>query len=160
MFQDQLYFDYLRQLMQARELMLNDLMIKSTAGDGDGAMSVLDSLCRRLVGVPLDVVRRTSPERLLDLIRLGGQANFNSILFAELLLQDVQMSVRAGNSSQAIVSRLQAFHLLVESVDLLAPEKQTEYRKKLEGLAVELESTCDDPYLRNKIDVYRSKKGH
>jgi hypothetical protein len=158
MFQDQLYTDYLRQLTQSRELMLNELMIKRTAGDGAGALSVLDSLCRRMVGVPLSLIRRTSPERLMDLIRLSGQANFNSILVAELLLQDVELSEEVGNNSQAMVSRLQAFYLLVESLNLLAPDEQVEYRKKLDALASKMESTCNDPYLKSKIDDYRAQK--
>ncbi|MCE0522267.1 MAG: hypothetical protein LV480_05085 [Methylacidiphilales bacterium] len=158
MFQDQIYLDYLRQLTQARELMLNELMIKRAAGDDDGALSVLDAACRRTVGVPLDLVRRTSPERLLDLIHRGGQSNFNSILIAELLLQDVELSEKIGNIRQAIVSRFQAFCLLVDSIALLGQEEQTEYRKKLDVLAADLESKSDDPYLRNKVDAYLSKK--
>jgi len=158
MFQDQLYLDYLRQLTQARELMLNELMIKRTAGDDNGALSVLDLACRRTVGIPLGVVRRTSPERLLDLIHHGGQSNFNSILVAELLLQDVELSEKIGNIPQATVSRLQAFCLLVDSIQLLGPEEQAEYRKKLDALAADLESTSNDPYLRNKVDGYLSKK--
>lgn len=158
MFQDQIYQDYLRQLAQARELMLNELMIKRAAGGDDGAASALDSACRRMVGVPLSLVRRTSPERLLDLIHSGGQSNFGSILVAELLLQDVELNEKIGNVPQAIVSRLQAFCLLVDSLELLGPEEQAEYRKKLDVLAADLESTSDDPYLRNKVDSYLSKR--
>ena len=158
MFQAQIYQDYLRQLTQARELMLNELMIKRTAGDDDGAILVLDSVCRRTVGIPLSLVRRTSPERLLELIRGGGQSNFNSILVAELLLQDVELSEKIGNIPQAVVSRLQAFCLLVDSIQLLGPEEQAEYRKKLDVLAADLESISDAPYLRGKIDGYLSTK--
>jgi hypothetical protein len=158
MFQDQLYLDYLRQLTVARELMLNELMIKRTAGDDNGAISVLDLACRRIVGVPLSLVRRTSPERLLELIHGGGQSNFNSILVAELLLQDVELSEKIGNIPQATVSRLQAFCLLVDSIELLGPEEQAEYRKKLDVLAADLKSTSDDPYLRSRVDSYLSKK--
>ena len=158
MFQDQLYQDYLLRLAQARELMLNELMIKRTAGDDDGAISVLDSVCRRTIGIPLSLVRRTSPERLSELIQGGGQSNFNSILIAELLLQDVELSETIGNIPQALVSRLQAFCLLVDSIELLGPEEQAEYRKKLDVLAADLESTSNDPYLRSKVDAYLSKK--
>jgi len=138
--------------------MLNELMIKRAAGDDDGALSVLDLICRRTVGVSLSLVRRTSPERLLDLIHCGGQANFNSILVAELLLQDVELSEKIGNISQAVVSRLQAFCLLIDSLELLGPEEQAEYRKKLDVLAASLESTSDDSYLQSKVDGYLLKK--
>jgi len=154
MFQDQIYLDYLRQLAVARELMINELMIKRTAGDDDGALSVLDAICRRAAGVPLSVVRRTSPERLLDLIHCSGKANLNAIVVAELLLQDVELSEKNGNFPQAVVSRLQAFCLLVDSLKFLGPEEQTEYRKKLDVLAAKLESISDDPYIRGKIDGY------
>jgi hypothetical protein len=158
MFQDQIYLDYIRQLTLARELMLNELMIKKTAGDDNGAISVLDLVCRRTLGVPLSLVRRTSPERLLELIQHGRQSNFNSILIAELLLQDVELSEKIGNIPQAIVSRLQAFCLLVDSIALLGPEEQAEYRKKLDVLAADLESISDDPYIRGKVDGYLSTK--
>ena len=158
MFQDQIYFDYLRQLNQARELMLNELMIKTAAGDNDGAESVLDSICRRVLNVPLGVVRRTSPERLLELIHCGGQSNLNSILIADLLHQDVELNEKIGNRPQAIVSRLQAFCLLVDSIELLGPQEQLEYRKKLDALAVDLGSLSEDPYIRGKVDRFLSMK--
>ena len=158
MFQDQIYLDYLRHLSQARELMLTELMIKRTAGDDNGALSVLDSACRRTVGIPLSQVRHTAPETLLDLIRRGGGPNFSSILVSELLLQDVELSEKIGNAPQAVVSRFQAFCLLVDSIELLGPEEQVEYRKKLDGLAADLESVSDDPYLRAKVDSYLSAK--
>ena len=158
MLQDQLYVNYLRQLFQARELMLNELMIKRTAGDDDGALSILNSVCRRTIGVPLSVVRRTSPERLLEMIQIGGKSNFNPILIAELLLQDVELSEKTSNISRALVSRLQAFCLLVDSIALLGPEEQAEYRKKLDVLAADLGSISDSPYIRSKVDGYLSKK--
>ena len=158
MIHSQLYIDYIRQLTQARELLLNERMIKGAPAGDDGAWSALDSICRRLVGVPHKVVRRTSPDRLRDLIRSGGHANISLILVGELLRQDVELSEKIGNVSQATVSRLQAFCLLIDSLSFLEPEEQTEYRKKLDVLAAELESTSDDPYLRNKIESYRSMK--
>jgi hypothetical protein len=158
MFQDQIYQDYLRQLTLARELMLNEMMIKRTAGDDNGAISVLDSVCRRTIGIPLSLVRSTPPERLLELIRDVGQPNLNSILIAELLLQDVELSEKIDNIPQAIVSRLQAFCLLVDSIAFLGPEEQAQYRKKLGVLAADLKSISDDPYLRSKVDGYLSMK--
>src|ERR1700683_717107 len=157
MFQDQIFQNYFRQLEEARALMLHELMIKRTAGDDNGTITVLDSICRRTVGIPLDQVRHTSPERLQELIRHGGQSNFNLPLIAELLLQDVDLSEKSGNLSHATVSRLQAFCLLEASLELLEPEEQTEYRKKLDILATDLQSASDDPYLRNKIDGYLRK---
>jgi hypothetical protein len=153
MFQDQIYLDYLRQLKLALDLMINDLMIKKSAGDDDGALSVLDLACRRIVGIPLSLVRRTPPERLLELIKIGGQSNFNSILMAELLLQDVEISKKIGNLPQVIVSQLQAFCLLVDSMPRLGSDEQTEYWKKLDVLASDLES-ISDPYVRGKVDGY------
>ena len=132
MFQDQIYLDHIQQLTRARELMINELMIKKTAGDDNGPLSVLDLVCRRTLGVPLSLIHRTSPERLLELIQGGSQSNLNSILIAELLLQDVELNEKIGNIPQATVSRLQAFCLLVDSIALLGPEEQAEYRKKLE----------------------------
>ena len=138
--------------------MIAEMMIKKAAGDGDGANSVLESLCRRLVGIPLSLVRRTSPERLLDLIHAGGKSNFNAIVLAELLLLDVELSDKSANIPQATECRLQAFCLLVDSIDLLGPEEQAEYRKKLDILARDLQAISDAPYVRSKIESYLSKR--
>lgn len=159
MLQAQLYQDYLLRLAEAQELMLHELMIKRTAGDDNGALSVLDSVCRQTIGIPLSLVRRTSPERILDLIHsTGGQSNLSSLLIAELLLQDVELSEKIGNTSQAIVSLVQAFCLLVDSIKLLGPEEQGAYRKKLDDLAANLKSISNDDYIRSKIELYLGEK--
>lgn len=153
---DQLYFDYLRRLMEARDLMLHEVMIKRTAGDDNGALSVLDVVCRKTIGIPLSAVRHTPPERLQDLIKGVGRSNFNSILIAELLLQDVELSDKSGNIAQATVSRLQAFCLLADSITSLRADEQAGYQKKIDQLAVDLRS-FNDPYLRGKVDGYLAK---
>jgi len=57
-----------------------------------------------------------------------------------------------------MVSRLQAFCLLVDSIPLLGPEEQVRYRKKLDALAAELEPLGNDPYVRRRIDSYLATK--
>jgi len=99
-----------------------------------------------------------STGKTLDLIHASGRANFDSILIAELLLKDVELNEKKGNISQAIVSRLQAFCLLVDSIKFLGPEEQVEYRKKLDTIASDLESVGEDPYIRDKVAGYLSAK--
>jgi hypothetical protein len=158
MFLDQIYYSYLRQLVQAVEMMRNELRIKRAAGDDNGSLTVLDAVCRRTVGIPLIQVRRTAPETILQLIRHGGRPDLNSILVAEALLQDAELSEKVEDHAQAVVSRFQAFCLLDDSIELLGPEEQPEYRKKLDALATELKSISDDPYLRGKVDSYLSRQ--
>lgn len=154
----QIYQDYLLRLVQARDLMLYEITLARTSGSDDGAKSVLESVCRRVVGIPLSVVRHTSPEMLLELIEHGAGRNFNSILIAEMLIQDVELNEKVGNLQEAAVSRFQAFCLLSASFGLLQPEEQIEYRAKLEALAKDLTALSDNPYVRGKIDEYRAKQ--
>jgi hypothetical protein len=152
MFQDLFFRNYLARLVQAREIMLNGILVRmAVAGNDDEAMSEIESACKRTTGLFLDVVRRTAPERLEELIHCG-QTDFRSILLAKLLIKDAELNEKLGKEPSAIVSRLQAYCLICDSLKFLGPEEQAEYQKKLNVLAAALQAKCDDPYVRGIIE--------
>jgi hypothetical protein len=153
---DQLYQDYLRQLELRRELFLNEMMIKRAAMGSAGALSVLDSACRQVTGVPLESARRLSPERLQQLVQANGRSRLDSFFLAELLLEDVKLNEQLGEAGRAVVSRLQAFHLFAVTLPLLESKEQEACRKKLDILAVELEPLRGEPYVLSCLDNYRN----
>ena len=90
------------------------------------------------VGLPIDLVKHSSPETLFQLLETGGATQyFRAVLLAELLLQDAELSDAAGKNREALISRAQAKALLAHSIDNLSPEEQAVYRPKLEALTVD-----------------------
>jgi hypothetical protein len=89
--------------------------------------------------LPLDFVKHSSPETILQLLESGGGTQYaRAVLLAELLLQDADVSDVAGKNREAAISRAQAQALLDHSVDNLSPEEQAIYRPKLEALTAAL----------------------
>jgi len=81
-------------------------------------------------------VKRSSPERILQLLESGGGTqHVRAVMLAELLLQDAELSDAAKKKSEAMISRAQAHALLAHSVDSLSPDEQAVYRPKLDALA-------------------------
>jgi hypothetical protein len=92
--------------------------------------------------LPLDFVKHSSPEMILQLLESSGGTQYaRAVLLAEMLLQDADLSDAAGKNREATISRAQAEALLAHSIDQLSPEEQTVYRPKLEALTLDL--TCD-----------------
>ena len=98
----------------------------------------LNAICLRETGLPLELVKRSSPETILELLKSGGGTQYaRAVILAELLLQDAEASDLAGRNREAIISRAQARALLGSSIDYLSNEEQAVYRPKLQGLTNE-----------------------
>src|ERR1700730_13292442 len=66
-------------------------------------------LSLRETGLPLDFVKHSAPETILQLLESGGGTQHaRAVLLAELLLQDADLSEAAGKNREATVSRAQA----------------------------------------------------
>jgi hypothetical protein len=127
--------DYLLRLIEQVALMLAELS-RLRAGEKPARIS---ALCLRETGLPLDFVKHSSPETILQLLESGGGTQYaRAVLLAELLLQDADVSDASGKNREATISRAQAQALLDYSVDNLSPEEQAIYRPKLEALTAAL----------------------
>ncbi|MEY2529930.1 MAG: hypothetical protein QOI96_15 [Verrucomicrobiota bacterium] len=96
-------------------------------------------LAGQTVGLPFDVVKRSAPETILQLLESGGATkDIRGVRVAELLLQDAELSDTTGKNRDAAVARAQARALLARSIDNLSPDEQAVYRPKLAALNIQL----------------------
>jgi hypothetical protein len=130
---------------------------KQTFGSGppDEAALEIEKACLEKVGLPLSIIRHRSPEELLDLIKLGSDPQTKAIFLAELLALDGQYNEKIRRPVDSIRSRSQAYCLLAESMHVLSPEQQANYRPKLVELEKILLPFAEDPYIHQKLNQYR-----
>jgi hypothetical protein len=127
--------DYILRLIEQVTLMLAELSRLRTPEKA----ARISAICLREVGLPMDFVKHSAPETILQLLKSGGGTQYaRAVLLAELLLQDAAVSKANGKEDEAIVSRSQAQALLAYSVNELSPEEQAVYRPKLEELTAAL----------------------
>jgi len=106
--------DYILTIVEQVGLMLAELA-RLKSGEKPAGISVL---CLRETGLPLDVVKHSSPETILQLLKTGGGTQYaRAVLLAELLMQDADLSDAAGKKREAIIGRAQAAALLEHSID-------------------------------------------
>ena len=87
------------------------------------------------VGIPLEIVRRSSPETLLQLLESGGALRYvRAVILAELLMQDSAVQEEHGKLREALIARAQAYALVSDALPHLPPTEQSIYRKKMELL--------------------------
>lgn len=151
-------FEDMLRLIEQAERMMAAIRAQRIEGGSDGAMREIEKSCLRTVGLPLSVVRRSSPEMLLDLLRQSGNFYSRAVLLAELLLQCAEMDEEEGKLQETVGSQLQAFCLLAESLDVLSPDEKAIYRPKLDILAEKLSVFKDDPYIQQKLTLYASQR--
>jgi len=127
--------DYILRLIEEVALMLAELA-RLKSGEKPARIS---ALCLRETGLPLDFVKHSAPDAILQLLETGGGTQYaRAVLLAELLLQDADVSESAGKNREAIISRAQAATLLEDSIDHLSPDEQAVYRPKLDALRFDL----------------------
>jgi hypothetical protein len=138
--------DYIMRLIEQIGQLLASILAHKHPGRDREAMAEIEAVCLEHVGVPMSLVRRSSPEGLWALLAPGGALRYpRAILLAELLLQDAELSERTGRNVAALCAQLQAFSLLRLSIDLLTIDEAAVYRPKLEALARKLQAARNDP---------------
>lgn len=147
------------RLIEQISRMLAAIIAHKQAGRDTEAAAEIEVSCRQTIGLPLESVRRSSPESLWELLQQGGGLRYSrAVTLAELLLQDAELSKTANRPDDAILSQLQAFCLLTESIGALSRAEAAIYRPRLEALANELEASSSDPYLQQKLHAYRTQQ--
>jgi hypothetical protein len=131
--------DYFLRLIDQVAQMLVEILALRRVGRNKEALELVAATCQQTVGLPLDLVKRSSPETILQLLESGGATqHVRAVMLAELLLQDAELSDTAGKSREAIIGRAQAQALLAHSIDHLSPDEQAMYRPKLETLNAQM----------------------
>ena len=127
--------DYILRLIEQVALMLAEI----SRMKGAERPERISAICQREIGLPLDLVKHSSPKAILQLLESGGGTqHVRAVLLAELLLQDAALSESKDKHREAAISRVQAQALLAHSINNLSPEEQAIYRPKLEALIVDL----------------------
>jgi hypothetical protein len=127
--------DYILRLIEQVSQMIAEILALRKADRISDAATQIETLCQQNIGLPLDLVKRSSPETILQLLESGGGTqHIRTVMLAELLLKDAEVNDAAGKNREATISRAQAHALLAPSIDNLSPEEQAVYRPKLEAL--------------------------
>jgi hypothetical protein len=128
--------DYiLRLIEQVARMLASVLALRKARRDAEAAKEI-EAVCLQSVGLPFDLVKRSSPETLLELLASGGGTqHIRAVMLAELLVQDAELNDASGKGLEAAISRAQAHSLLAHSIDSLSPDEQAIYRPKLDALA-------------------------
>jgi hypothetical protein len=147
--------DYLMRLIEQIGQMLASILTLRRAGRNEEAAQEIDAMCLQTAGLPLDRIRKSSPESIAAALATSGALRHaRAITLAELLMQDAELSEAAGRKADGMLSRLHAFCLLSDSIDVLGAEEQSIYRQKLTALAATIEACSADPYVHERLRRY------
>jgi hypothetical protein len=131
--------DYLLRLIEQVSQMIAEILALRKIGRISDAAEQIEAMCQQNIGLPLDLVKRSAPETILQLLESGGGTqHIRAVMLAELLLQDAELKDAAGKNREATISRAQARVLLARNIDRLSPDDQTVYRRKLEALDAQI----------------------
>lgn len=131
--------DYLLRMIEQVAQMLAEILRLRKIGRISDAAEQIKAACGQTIGLPFDLVKRSAPGTIVQLLESGGGTqHVRAVLLAELLLQDAGLSDASGKNREAAISRAQARVLLAHSIDKLSPEEQAVYRPKLETLNAQI----------------------
>jgi hypothetical protein len=131
--------DYILRLIQQIMAMIASIAARRKQGDLDGAAAEIEERCVQHIGLPLVVVRQSTPVALEALLAMSGaRKHERALLLAELLLQSAELAELRGNPPLAALDYRHAWKLINDSAVVLIPSEQAIYRAKLEFIATKL----------------------
>ncbi|MEY2491704.1 MAG: hypothetical protein QOH24_655 [Verrucomicrobiota bacterium] len=130
--------DYVLRLIEQIAQILSAIVALRKAGRNDEALEQIAAACQDKVGIPLELVRRSSPETLLQLLETGGALrHVRGVMLAELLIADAAISENAHKRDDGVIARAQAYALLSDALPYLESNEQSIYREKMESLRID-----------------------
>jgi hypothetical protein len=112
--------DYIMRLTAQIAAMLAAILGKRNDGKIAEARQDLSKLCLDHIGLPLSTVKQMTLEALRDhLAQSGGNRIHRSLLLAEMLIHDAEMSTLGDSSPEAQVCYYHAASLLRDSIHFL-----------------------------------------
>jgi hypothetical protein len=131
--------DYIIRLLQQLGAMLATIAGKKSVGDLAGAEQEIAEQCLRHTGLPLMVVKQSSPEDLAALLAMGGAMQVpRALILAELLREDGALSEARGNPPGAVMSYRQSAELIARALPSLRGEDERAFLERQAELAVKL----------------------
>src|SRR5438477_2220887 len=99
--------DYILRLIEQVGQMLATILRLRKAGRSAEAAGQVALHCQQLTGLPFDLVKHSSPAKLLGLLATSGAARYQrEVILAELLMQDAELSDATAREREALVSRV------------------------------------------------------
>jgi len=86
------------------------------------------------VGIPLEIVHRSSSETLLRLLEPGALRCIQAMILAELLMQDSVVQENQGQPREALISRAQDCALVADTSPDPPPRDRSICRQTIESL--------------------------
>jgi hypothetical protein len=127
--------DYVLRLIEQVAQILSAIIASQRAGRNDEALEQIRVACQDKVGIPLEMVGRSSPETLLHLLEAGGALRHaRAVILAELLIAHATISKNAKRHGDAMIARAQAYALIADALPYLESNEQSIYREKMESL--------------------------
>src|SRR5438552_3197180 len=127
--------DYFLRMIEQIAQMLAAILALREAWRNSEAIEQIAGACQDHVGIPIEIVRRSSPETLLQLLESGSALRYvRAVILAELLMQDSAVQEEHGKLREALIARAQAYALVSDALPHLPPTEQSIYRKKMELL--------------------------
>jgi hypothetical protein len=112
--------DYIMRLTAQIAAMLAAILGKRNDGKIAEARQDLNKLCLDHIGLPLSTVMQMTPEALRGhLAQSGGNRIHRSLLLAEMLIHDAEMSTLGDSSPEAQFCYYHAASLLRDSIHFL-----------------------------------------
>jgi len=137
--------DYVLRMIQQIAAMLAGIVAKRQQGDLAGAEAELQDKCLQHVGLPLMVVKHSSPEVVSAwLASAGAMRHLRAVTLAELLLQDAALSEARGNPPEAVLAYEHAFRLLHDALGVLSIDDEKACRERLSTIAAKLRDLASD----------------
>jgi len=131
--------------------MLNEIVAcKSTRLIHD-AFEKINAACLQAIGLSWEIVTKSSPEGLADLLKQSSGGYGRMLFLSELLIQDADLQEMGGNSIGMTRSLVQAFYLLSEATAATQLYGDAEYLAKLDSLALRLRPVSGSPYIEEMI---------
>jgi hypothetical protein len=131
--------DYIIRLLQQLGAVLAAIAGKKTSGDLAGAEQEIAEQCLRHTGLPLVVVKQSSPEDLAALLAMGGALQVpRALLLAELLREEAELNELRGNPPGAVLSYRQALRLIEDALPTLRGEDETVFRERQATIATKV----------------------
>ena len=123
--------DYILRLIEHVALMLAEIVAKRKGGQQVEARAEIESQALQHTGLPLGMIRSSTPAMVADLLRNGGELRYiRAVLLAELLIQDAEISEEAGDPAGAFPGYLHAWWLVHDAAVSFAPGERAHFGAK------------------------------
>jgi len=131
--------DYIMRLTAHIAAMLAAIMGKRNDGKITEARQDLERLSLQTIGLPLSTVVQMSLETLREHLAMSGLNLYHrSVMLAEMLIQEAEMSALGDSTPYALVCYNHAYGLLRDSMGSLSSDELAACRLKLASLATKV----------------------